>query len=511
MTIEVEDLDVAKGQTLPFSEKKQSALLGHSILNGRFLVQARTKIESVYFMDANLGRIWKILQNFYSRYNRSPNTVDEFKSVSDFDSVDMGEKTRLFKHIDMAIMASMEYGLDVIRDELTLWLKSQIFKAYLTKSIAVHNAGDASQDKTDSRKKIEEAFLLMKRGMSDVEQATFETAAAVTFEDVANGSFLMAQEADLENACTFGSPAIDKLMVRDCKNNSALLRGDHTVLLAASNRGKTACLLTIIRHNLFRRKSVLLVTHEGRPLDIKNRLIQCIRGMTRQQMMDSLTTEEGQAAFSMTAAILSRLLVYLPMSKPGLTVEDVEIAIRREQDRRIAETGSGFDLIVDDYPAKLTTAIASKGNTPPRLSQEYIYNFFTQIALEFNCHVVDAIQTNREGSKVNRGKGADKRLLGMEDVAETWGAMTTATNVIALNRSEQDEQNHVMTFHIAKSRGNEAGWSIVSKTNFATGTTHGPDFPTTWYHGDTALGERVSSMLEQWPGQAIPEGMFYAP
>jgi len=275
--IEIEELDVAKGQTLPFSEKKQSALLGHAITNDRFLVQARNKIESQYFMDVNLGRIWKILQGFYARYNRSPNSVEEFKSVSDFDSVDMGEKNRIFKYIDVAILASMEYGLDVIRDELTLWLKSQIFKAYLTRSAAIHNAGDAMQDKNESRRKIEEAFALFKRGVMEVDQASFESASAVTFEDVANGSFLLSQEADLENACTFGSPAIDKLMVRDCKNNAALLRGDHTVVLAPSNRGKTACLLTIIRHNLFRRKSVLLVTHEGRPLDIKNRLTSRIQ------------------------------------------------------------------------------------------------------------------------------------------------------------------------------------------------------------------------------------------
>jgi hypothetical protein len=88
-----------------------------------------------------------------------------------------------------------------------------------------------------------------------------------------------------------------------------------------------------------------------------------------------------------------------------------------------------------------------------------VYNYFSQIALEHNCHVLTAIQTNREGSKVNRkvGKGAESRFLTMEDVMESWGPMTTATNVISINRPPEAQARHVTGFCICKSRSSEVG------------------------------------------------------
>ncbi len=140
---------------------------------------------------------------------------------------------------------------------------------------------------------------------------------------------------------------------------------------------------------------------------------------------------------------------------------------------------------------------------------ETIYNFFTQIALEYNCHMITAIQTNREGSKVNhQRRGVQNRLIVMEDVQESWGAMTTATNVVSVTRDDEAEARHRQTYHVCKSRANQAGQSIVTKTNFAVCRTHGKDLARTSYVGTATMDEKIDGWLQQYNGGTIPREAY---
>jgi hypothetical protein len=197
--------------------------------------------------------------------------------------------------------------------------------------------------------------------------------------------------------------------------------------------------------------------------------------------------------------------VFIPYNKPRLTVEEVESVIYQAQDRRKAKMGKGFDLLVCDYPAKLGTESNRKGNLSVRDKDDYVYDVFTQIALDLGVHCLDAIQTNRDGSKINKGyRGAEKRLLTMEDVKESWGPMTTATNVISLNRSPEDEANNRLIAHLCKSRSAEVGWSIICNTNYAAATTHSDDLGCAWYRGTSPMSETIDVLLQQYKGNQIP-------
>jgi hypothetical protein len=509
-----ESIQIAPGQVLPFFEKKQDALLGHLLVNEQFFMQARTKIRAEWFNDPLSGKVWKFKQNFFDRYQRCP-SVEEFKGTLEFLREDMGMRNKLYAKITIAQVLSKEFGLDVIRNELTLWLKSQTAKAYAEKFSQLYNA---AADADDANQKFNEAFRVLKLGAQETEMASFELETAVTFDDVPSGTYFQKKQAELETALTFGCSVLDRLLNKDCLKEAALIRGDHTVLLAPTNVGKTTTMVTILRHNVTLGRHVLFITHEGRPDDIKTKILMAITGMTYPQLVEKSLSPEGQQFLAAAAAGLKKYLTYLPMNKPGLTVEDVESAIRRAQEKRIAETGKGYDLIIDDYPAKLTTVLASRGHWPKRQIDEHIYNFFTQIALEFNCHVVTAIQTNREGSKINKGhRGSEDRLITLEDVSESWGAMTTATNVISLNRDPDASARQRMTFHICKSRSNDTGWSIVTRTNYGISLTHGSTYggvtlPATYYRGISTMADTIDSLLNnnQYHGKSIPEHMYYA-
>lgn len=492
-------------ESLPFSEKKQTAVLGFLITREQFFLQARTRIRPEWFVDAWNARIWKAYLSYFERLHRAPLSIDEFKSSREFVILDNAEKIRLHKQVDLACITTSDFGLDDLRLELTDWLQSRLIKANIEKVVDLFNA--SAQDP----RKLRDAIQLYKGAARDIDTTSFEQETTVSFEDIVDGSFWQKRQLELTKALTFGCPALDQKLNRNCVGNASLLRGDHTIVLAPTNVGKTSCLVSVVRHNLERKSSVLWVTHEGVPGDLKAKLIQCISGRSSNDCMDYVATPEGQKYFSrMHKHILEPFLVYAPINRPGLTVEDVEAVIRRHQERRLAMTGKGYDLIIDDYPAKLTTQQASKGNMQKRSIDEHVYNFFTQIGLEFNCHILTAIQTNREGSKINAHRQkTEHRLLGMEDVAESWGAMTTATNVITINRDDRAATQHRLTFHICKSRSNETGWSIVTKTNFGLSLTHGGGLKATAYRGNNPMHDLADDLIAQHDGGSLPEHFYH--
>lgn len=505
-----EEVAIAPGESLPFDEKRQDALLGHMLFNESFFLQAHSKIKPEWFLDPWTAKVWKATLLFFAAHGRPPKE-HELRGGFEFMKEDAGARQRMNAKITIAKTQAHEYGLDVIRAELTTWLKTRVYKAYAEKTNDLYNAA-SKVDRPDL--KFQEAFAKWKEGVVLLEQTSFEVENIVDFADVSTGAFFSKKEDEYQNALTFGNVWIDKKLNPQAPYGS-LLRGDHTTLLAPTNVGKTTTMITVAAMNIVRGKRVLFITHEGRPDDIKTKILMAVTRRTYPELLEMSKTIAGLAQLDAAAKLLSQFLVYIPLNKAGITVEEVMSVMRRQQDRMKAITGgAGFDLIVNDYPAKLRLESAGKGWAKRQIDED-IYNCFTQIGLEFNCHVLDAIQTNREGSKINMGrKGAEDRLITLEDVAESFGVMATATNVISLNRDPAAAAKKRMTFHICKSRSNDTGWSIVSKTSYERSLTHASmenfyHLPSTFYRGMSPLSEKIDDLLEQYADAAIPEQYYY--
>jgi hypothetical protein len=190
-------------------------------------------------------------------------------------------------------------------------------------------------------------------------------------------------------------------------------------------------------------------------------------------------------------------------------VEDVAAAISLEQEQRIAETGKGFDLVIDDYPAKLLSENMKFSQFQKRNLDEYTYNQFVQLALQYKFHMLVAIQSNRVGARINKGqKGVEERLLTMEDANEAFGPMQISTNVITVNRDPWSMANDFLTFHIGKSRGSETGQAIVCKSDYAHAITHSESLGGFWYKGTVPLGALIESYYAQFKGEEVPFSSF---
>lgn len=479
---------------LSFEPKVQVAVLGHLIYNENFFKRSVALIEPEYFLEPINQKVWRAVKNFHEKHKRCP-TPDELKELREFKAEEQAVKNQIRNRIDAARISTSQFQLDFISSELTDWLKSALFKEFINKAQTLYN-----------RKKTTEAFSEMRESIKKIDYASFEDNSAVEWGDIIQ--FYSNKKIAETNACTFGHPAVDDRLISGGGKNGALLAGDMTIILAPTNVGKTTCMITVAKENAKKRKSVLWLAHEGRVEDLKAKFYQSFFSISGDDMEHRLETDSefALALVAQVNAYMAPWITFIPAQKPGMTVEEVYGIIQRAQCERIAATGKGYDIIMDDYPAILTTQLASKGNMPTRDRERHIYQYFSQIALEFKAHVLCAIQTNREGSKINSGvKGTEERLLQMEDVAESFGTMQVASNVITINRDPIAEKNNIVTYYVAKSRSNEKGWAVSCRSNYAASVSHSPDLPATWYRGAANLSDRMDMFIQQHASTAVPE------
>lgn len=477
--------------TLPFSEEKQLAALGHLVVNDRFFGQLRHRTQTSWWLDPYVGKIYLAKAHFHEKYNRAP-TVEELHDCPEVFCEADDARTRIHTRLKMALEATKNYRLDALSNELTQWLHSRIYYEAVHQSAKLYNAVPPRPD---------DAYSVMERAMREIRDTTFHDDPKVDWSDYR--SRFARIEVEYKDALTWGVDLFDQKLTPAAVRGSLLL-GDTTVLLAPTNIGKTTTVATICRHNIVRRKPILFITHEGRENDIFTKIWCCLLKINQAQLLELQASPEGQTLMDRYVPLLMEYLDFIHMPRAGGTVEHVIAVVRKAQEERIAKHGVGYSMLVDDYPACLTTAMAAKGNMAPRHIHSYVYDQFVDLGLEYNFHVLLPIQTNREGSKVNAGEKED-RLLTKEDVHEAFGPMQRATNIITINRDPLAQMNNRVTYFIDKSRSSETKWAIVCKSAYDRSMAHDQDLGATCYRGTATMSEQLDNLLAKYKGQCIPD------
>jgi hypothetical protein len=491
--------------TLPFDKDKQHAVLGHFLTNPRFFLQAVDKMKPDWYANPYSGRVVDQAAKFYAKHRRAPN-AKEVENSLEVIAWELRDRNLYCEAIRLALHHAAGYGFDALSQELTSWYHARTYHKAMRESSDLFN-----------RQRQEDAYDVLTKAVEEIRFQKFEADKEERF-DSCLADFEEQRREYKDGALTFGLTAFDKLLTPKAEYGS-LLRGDTSIVLAPSNIGKTSSMLTTVVANIRKAQPILWITHEGRPSDLKEKLWCCMLGVTPQQLLGGgghpalAESPEGRRRLEVAAQFFNRYLTYVPMNKPGLTVEEVASSIRFYQERRLVEKGEGYHLLVDDYPAKLTTRRGDKGNMPKRSLDEVVYDYFVQLALEYEWHSLLAIQSNREGARINKGQrgGGSERLLTMEDVHESYGPMQMATNVWSVNRDAAAAAGHRLTFYIDKSRSSETGWAVVCRTNYACATTHSDELGATWYRGASTHSERLDQLLSQYSGKGqIPDAVLLA-
>jgi hypothetical protein len=176
---------------------------------------------------------------------------------------------------------------------------------------------------------------------------------------------------------------------------------------------------------------------------------------------DFLSDEEKEAV-AVADDILRGSVRMRGMYSHEANLESVIEAVRSEYEQ------DPFDLFICDYGQCLTSS-KFKSLDSTRLLHEYIYYELKQVCLELNIAGCGGAQANREGNKISRS-GAD--FLRMTDIAEAFGIARKASNVITINRSNEDAKNDRVVFLLDKVRNGRCPVAVDCVSDYNTCRTH---------------------------------------
>lgn len=479
--------------TLPFSEMKQNALLGHLVTNEKFFKVVHSKIKPEWFLSERNSKIYKLYLEYVEKYKSIP-TVMEFKNHSGFTSMEPQERAIMLAFLNRCIMETGQIRLAAIKPDLTEWLHTFLIMRGMEAASDAYN-----------KKDIKKSHGILMSAIKEVSSTNFDNGEDIVFSNF--DELLANAQKERDGALTTGLKLLDQAVLKNA-TAGGLLKQTMTILMAPVNIGKTSAMVTMACHNILTGKYVLFMTHEGAPKEIQLKIMSNLLKVEVDEIFKMYATKAGRDLIVNITKLIDSRFKYIPYNKAGMTVEEVVSVIRVAQDEWAANhDGKGFDLLVSDYPQILTTELAKKGTLQKRNIDTEIYTQYDQLSIELDLHVLTAIQTNREGSKVNRRQGGENRVLTIEDVSESWGPMARATNVITINRSPEAQKRNLVFFYVGKTRGAGTGRIVVAKSDFAKNVTHSEILGCTAYYGTKINEEFLDVAINNYRNQLIPDEM----
>jgi len=438
----------AINEKIVFSKAMQRAVLGHMIGNASFNSKAKAHLKDTYFINQELGDIFNGIVAFSNNFSAlaHPDPLADYM----FTLFKKNYKTEIYDCVAMAI----QYPLALIIKSLVDWIRSGIFKSHVELAQKYYKS-----QQTDEFVAVMKNFLEKARDVNLESDNSYELGNPL--EDFENNM------NDASSDLTTGIAEFDNLL------GGGLMRGEHTVLLAGLGCGKTTTVINILIANIKRGKDCLLITHEGRSIDIVNKIRQRMIGKTREEIYEALRTGNKVIleSIKISEELLQKYLCYIPWNKAGqLFIEDVVDIVRIKNEQLFAKKGKYYDILADDYPQKLLSK-EMKNFKEFRHGAKHVYDTIQQLSLEFDCHAISPVQANRKGLEQNNSR-TDEDYLDATVIGESLGIAQDASSIISLNRSVDDRRRNIMHFHIAKTRQGPTDATITVNTDFSRGITH---------------------------------------
>lgn len=456
---------------LQLNQPAMLAILGHCIITPSFLRNCAKCLTKTHIEDVMISNMYQIVLNYYNKYQKGP-TRSEVEATLAQEHSDFNTLNKYRGLLGQAIdLQAQNFRVEALQADISAWLKTLVMRDILKRGGDLFNR--------ENYNAVEKLIFDMQSMLKD---ASFDHDERVDMSDM--GSIINSVVVNRNKACTLGHPDFDELIMNGAKihpsdpkydetkiqgvTKGCLLPGEITILMGPINSGKTTTISTIAVSNVMMGKKVCLVGCEDPKDKMTLKMFQtfCQKPMNELSRTASDGFLESESAWN---AISSENLHYFEWIKPGkMFVEDIIDLVENAQEKAIAKDGRGFDLLIVDYPGVLDSNQSRAKDVWD--VKRYIYNQLKLVGVKNKFHVFAPIQTNREGFKLN---ASAERLLDMGDVAQGFGIVADADNVITINRSMDDHASMRVKFYIAKTRSGEAKRAFVSEVRYDLGRTHG--------------------------------------
>lgn len=225
-------------------------------------------------------------------------------------------------------------------------------------------------------------------------------------------------------------------------------RKELTMIMGGAKAGKTTALINFAQAAALAGHNVLYVTCEVAARIIEERLDACV---TSTLIKDLTTSMKSVEAKLVALAARSGRLDTAEYPSGSLKPSQLRTLLEKYRSR-----GIRYDMVVVDYADIMA---------PDSRMDDVIENSksiglgLRAIGFEFNCAMLTATQTNREGYKATVAKA--------EHVSEDFNKIRTADLVISINKTEEEAKKGEARLYFAASRNQESGFTIVIKQNLA--------------------------------------------
>jgi len=486
--------------TFEFTPAYQEAIVGYCLTDAKFFHRCMNKIKAEWFTcSPTTISIYTQMVAFYTRHGYAPKCMEvggialpeEMLNETWFLQQSTQDREKIKTEIVKCIASRQAVNFETLQKQMTGWLRKKMLMETLSigASKLNKNGYDDSYEWTSKRVK------------DIIDASFFDEFKTESFEGLLE--FFQKTDPNSRSIST-GSKILDKSL------GGGLFKGETCAVMAPTNMGKSKALLTMARHAAVQGYKTLLISHEDNASKIKERLTASFVGLPPKFIRFALAKDHvnfGVPADKMEAVhryvvhqiqlaeeLIGRNLVYLPYIKTGkMFVEDLIVEIQRLQENEIIKTGKGFDMIVDDYPKKLRLKSRAGGKESLyRAELADIYDIFNQLAVELDAHCLVAIQVNRVGAQMNKGKVENDRFLGNEEIDESYGIAQNMGQIITLNRSDDDKGMNILHYNIPKSRNESNDISVTTRSDYGANLLHG-DWEMFQKYGSLILNKPLGS------------------
>jgi hypothetical protein len=417
----------------------QRNVLRLMMLDYGFCSRAASYLKEDFF-TAELKWFFRKGLDYFKKYDKMPPEDLYMKEVH------LQSEPQKYENIRAEMMAENPLAKkDWIKDEVTGFIRCNLYISGYQEAAQLYNIGnkDGAYDKT--KQKVEE---LMKINFLEEKVSQFGDSSVL----------LTIAAEQRKNAVPTGIRAIDEAMY------GGMYPQTWTTFLGGSNVGKSMLCPNLAYAAAWAGKKTFVTIHEDEEIPTKIRFLARFSGIPINKLWTpaNFRTDEENQAIELADKLLKHFVTLRFMYGSDCFLESTMQAVKMQH------IDSPFELFLCDYPQCLKTK-AFKNIDNSYAVLEYIYSELKQLCLELGIAGAGGAQVNRTGHKISKS-GAD--FLRMHDVGDSWGISKKSSNVITMNRSNNDVLLNRITFLLDKVRNGRAPVAAQCVTDFSRAITY---------------------------------------
>ena len=252
---------------------------------------------------------------------------------------------------------------------------------------------------------------------------------------------------------TTGNPKLDELLY-----HRGWGRRELTSIMGGAKAGKTTALINFAKNASVAGHNVLYCTLEVGANIISDRLDASTASVLMKELADK--SHSVKEKIEELAGKAGKLILH-EYPSGTMTPAMLEALIERYKSAGRNKDGTMrppiiFDLVVVDYADIMKPNFRTSDTIE---NSKSVYVDLRAVAFKYNCAVLTATQTNREGFKSVVAKA--------EHVSEDFNKVRTVDLMLSINKTEEEAARGEARLYFAASRNQESGFTVVIKQNLA--------------------------------------------